>query len=107
VSERNGNVVGAVQVSCGDEFMMITNGGTLVRTRVQEVCQVGRNTQGVRLIRTSEGEDVVGLQRIDEPNDEESLCDPKYADQDALPDDMNAGSDDELQSDDAQEDEQE
>ncbi|MGL5334850.1 MAG: DNA topoisomerase (ATP-hydrolyzing) subunit A, partial [Enterovibrio sp.] len=46
VSERNGNVVGAVQVSCGDEFMMITNGGTLVRTRVQEVCQVGRNTQG-------------------------------------------------------------
>ncbi|MGL6175678.1 MAG: DNA gyrase C-terminal beta-propeller domain-containing protein, partial [Vibrionaceae bacterium] len=57
------------------EFMMITNGGTLVRTRVQEVSQVGRNTQGVRLIRTSEDENVVGLQRIDEPNDDESLDD--------------------------------
>ncbi|SKA47870.1 DNA topoisomerase (ATP-hydrolyzing) subunit A [Enterovibrio nigricans] len=70
VSERNGAVVGAVQVSEGDEFMMITNGGTLVRTRVSEVSQVGRNTQGVTLIRTSEGEKVVGLQRIDEPDEE-------------------------------------
>lgn len=50
--------------------MMITNGGTLVRTRVSEVSQVGRNTQGVTLIRTSEGEKVVGLQRIDEPDEE-------------------------------------
>ncbi|MDD1781761.1 DNA topoisomerase (ATP-hydrolyzing) subunit A [Enterovibrio sp. ZSDZ35] len=70
VSERNGCVVGAVQVEAGDEFMMITNGGTLVRTRVAEVSQVGRNTQGVTLIRTSEGEKVVGLQRIDEPDEE-------------------------------------
>ncbi|GIB56109.1 DNA gyrase subunit A [Vibrio cholerae] len=79
VSERNGSVVGAVQVAEGDEFMMITNAGTLVRTRVAEVSQVGRNTQGVTLIRTSEGESVVGLQRIDEieeselPEGEEAL----------------------------------
>ncbi|MDD1794820.1 DNA topoisomerase (ATP-hydrolyzing) subunit A [Enterovibrio sp. ZSDZ42] len=70
VSERNGSVVGAVQVTEGDEFMMITNGGTLVRTRVAEVSQVGRNTQGVTLIRTGETEKVVGLQRIDEPEEE-------------------------------------
>ncbi|HAS6313054.1 TPA: DNA topoisomerase (ATP-hydrolyzing) subunit A [Vibrio vulnificus] len=66
VSERNGSVVGAVQVEDGDEFMMITDAGTLVRTRVAEVSQVGRNTQGVTLIRTAEDESVVGLQRIDE-----------------------------------------
>ncbi|KMV32097.1 DNA topoisomerase (ATP-hydrolyzing) subunit A [Photobacterium swingsii] len=73
VSERNGKVVGAVQAEDGDEFMMITNGGTLVRTRVSEVSRVGRNTQGVTLIRTAEDELVVGLQRIDEP--EEVLLD--------------------------------
>ncbi len=66
VSERNGQVVGAVQVVDGDEFMMITDAGTLVRTRVSEVNQVGRNTLGVTLIRTSEDENVVALQRIDE-----------------------------------------
>ncbi|MBF9000668.1 MULTISPECIES: DNA topoisomerase (ATP-hydrolyzing) subunit A [Vibrio] len=66
VSERNGSVVGAIQADEADEFMMITNAGTLVRTRVSEVSQVGRNTQGVTLIRTSEGEQVVALQRIEE-----------------------------------------
>ncbi|PMH46601.1 DNA gyrase subunit A [Vibrio sp. 10N.286.49.B3] len=66
VSERNGPVVGAVQVEEGDEMMMITDAGTLVRTRVSEVSQVGRNTQGVTLIRTAEDESVVGLQRIEE-----------------------------------------
>ncbi|KKD00617.1 DNA topoisomerase (ATP-hydrolyzing) subunit A [Photobacterium halotolerans] len=71
VSERNGSVVGAVQVQEGDEFMMITNAGTLVRTRVAEVSRVGRNTQGVTLIRTAEDEQVVGLQRIEEPEDDE------------------------------------
>ncbi len=68
VSERNGRVVGATQVGPNNEFMMITNAATLVRTRVSEVSQVGRNTLGVRLIRTVEGEKVVGLQRIDEPD---------------------------------------
>ena len=73
VSERNGKVVGAVQAEDGDEFMMITNGGTLVRTRVSEVSRVGRNTQGVTLIRTAEEELVVGLQRIDEPEEEDII----------------------------------
>ncbi len=71
VSERNGPVVGAVQVEEGDEMMMITDAGTLVRTRVAEVSQVGRNTQGVTLIRTAEDENVVGLQRIDEVEEAE------------------------------------
>ncbi len=71
VSERNGKVVGAVQVDETDEIMLISNMGTLVRTRVSEVSTVGRNTQGVRLIRTAEEEKVVGLQRIEEVIDEE------------------------------------
>jgi DNA gyrase subunit A len=66
VSERNGKVVGAVQVTEKDEIMLISDRGTLVRTKVEEVSLVGRNTQGVTLIRTSEDENVVGLQRIDE-----------------------------------------
>jgi len=70
VSERNGLVVGAVQVDESNEMMLISDQGTLVRTRVAEVSRVGRNTQGVRLIRTSTGERVVGLQKIDEVVDE-------------------------------------
>jgi DNA gyrase subunit A len=66
VSERNGNVVGAVQVEDNNEIMIISNRGTLVRTRVNEVSTVGRNTQGVILIRTIDEEQVVGLQRIEE-----------------------------------------
>jgi len=66
VSERNGPVVGAVQVEDLDEIMLITDNGTLVRTRVKEVSVIGRNTQGVRIIRTAEDEHVVALQRIDE-----------------------------------------
>jgi len=71
VSDRNGQVVGAIQVDDTDEFMMITDGGTLVRTRADEVSQVGRNTQGVTLIRTTKDEHVVGLQRIAEIEDDE------------------------------------
>ena len=66
VSERNGKVVGAVQVEELDEIMLITDSGTLVRTRVNEVSVIGRNTQGVRMIRTADDEHVVALQRIDE-----------------------------------------
>ncbi|WP_299999265.1 DNA topoisomerase (ATP-hydrolyzing) subunit A [uncultured Cedecea sp.] len=73
VTERNGNVVGAVQVEDTDQIMMITDAGTLVRTRVSEVSVVGRNTQGVILIRTAEDENVVGLQRVAEPVDDEEL----------------------------------
>ncbi|HEK1968884.1 TPA: DNA topoisomerase (ATP-hydrolyzing) subunit A [Proteus mirabilis] len=69
VSERNGKVVGAIQVEETDQIMMITNAGTLVRTRVSEVSIVGRNTQGVTLIRTTEDELVVGLQRVEDEDD--------------------------------------
>lgn len=65
-TDRNGPVIGAVQVSDSDEIMLITNGGTLVRTAVAEVTTVGRNTQGVRLIRLSDGEKLVELTAIDE-----------------------------------------
>ncbi|VAW56874.1 DNA gyrase subunit A [hydrothermal vent metagenome] len=64
-SDRNGAVVGAVQVSESDEFMMISDGGTLIRTSVEEVRVMGRNTQGVRLIRLSENEKLVELERIE------------------------------------------
>lgn len=74
VSERNGAVVGAVQVDESDEIMLISDQGTLVRTRVSEVSMVGRNTQGVRLIRTGENEHVVGLQRIEEVDASDALA---------------------------------
>ncbi|WP_166264593.1 DNA topoisomerase (ATP-hydrolyzing) subunit A [Providencia sp. M-27] len=75
VSERNGHVVGAIQVDETDQIMMITDAGTLVRTRVSEVSVVGRNTQGVTLIRTAEDEKVVGLQRVAETDDDENIDD--------------------------------
>ena len=71
VSERNGKVVAATQVVDTDQIMLITDAGTLVRTRVSEVSIVGRNTQGVRLIRTSENEHVVSLERVCDVDDEE------------------------------------
>ncbi|WP_422794585.1 DNA topoisomerase (ATP-hydrolyzing) subunit A [Shewanella xiamenensis] len=66
VSERNGAVVGAVQVGGNDEIMLISDKGTLVRTPANGVSIIGRNTQGVTIIRTASDEKVVGLQRIDE-----------------------------------------
>ncbi|MBV7415195.1 DNA topoisomerase (ATP-hydrolyzing) subunit A [Aeromonas sp. sif2433] len=72
VDDRNGKVIDAIQVEDTDQIMLITNGGTLVRTRVAEVSIIGRNTGGVRLIRTGEDETVVGLQRIAESDEEEN-----------------------------------
>jgi DNA gyrase subunit A len=69
-SNRNGKMVGAAQVFAGDELMLISNQGTVVRTRADEVSILGRNTQGVRVIRTKDGERLVGVQRIDEPAEE-------------------------------------
>lgn len=63
-SDRNGNVVGALLVNDSDELMIITDGGTLVRTRVAEISVVGRNTQGVTIIRLDKGEKVIGVDRI-------------------------------------------
>lgn len=74
-SERNGPLVGAVQLFDGDEIMLISDQGTMVRTRSEEISVLGRNTQGVRTIRLKEGESLVGLARIEEqeqPFDEET-----------------------------------
>ncbi|WP_300497639.1 DNA gyrase subunit A [uncultured Methylophaga sp.] len=70
-SARNGQVVGAVQVCDEDQIMLITNGGTLVRTPVKHVSLVGRNTQGVRLINLSNEEKLVGLERVIEDEDQD------------------------------------
>jgi len=70
---RNGALVAAMQVRGSDEMMLITDRGTLVRTRVSEVSISSRNTQGVTLIRTGEGERLVKTVRVDEPQDEEVL----------------------------------
>ena len=68
-SARNGSLVGAVQVWDTDEMMLISNQGTAVRTRVEEVSLLGRNTQGVRVIRTRDGEALVSVSRIVEDDD--------------------------------------
>lgn len=70
VNERNGQVIGAMQVQDEDEAMLISNGGTLVRLRVNEISVIGRNTQGVRLINLAEDEQVVGIGRIEEIEEE-------------------------------------
>ena len=64
VNERNGKVVGAIQVLPEDETMLISSKGTLVRVPVSEISLIGRNTQGVRLIQLSEGEALVSLERL-------------------------------------------
>ncbi|GAB3323171.1 DNA gyrase subunit A [Haliea atlantica] len=71
-SERNGRLVGATQVFDGDELMLISNQGTLVRTRAEEVSILSRNTQGVRVIRTRPDESLVGVERVAEPEDDEA-----------------------------------
>jgi DNA gyrase subunit A len=64
-TERNGEMVAALQVSAEHELMLISSTGTLVRTPVGEISVVGRNTQGVRLIRLGEGERLTGIERIE------------------------------------------
>jgi DNA gyrase subunit A len=80
-SDRNGAIVGAVQVSDAEEIMLISNKGTLVRTRVEEVSVQGRNTQGVTLIRLKEGEKLVGLERVEEPEQLDSVADVEPVEQ--------------------------
>ena len=69
-TERNGRVAGAVQVNPGDQAMLITNGGTLIRIATDDVSEISRNTQGVRLINVDEGEKVISIVRLAEPSDE-------------------------------------
>jgi len=64
-SERNGSLVGAVQLDEAHELMLISNQGTLVRTRAAEIARVGRNTQGVTLIRLPAEENLVGVVRVE------------------------------------------
>ncbi len=64
-SERNGAMVAALQVAPGQEIMLISSSGTLVRTPVEEISVVGRNAQGVRLIRLGEGERLTGVERVE------------------------------------------
>jgi len=71
VTERNGVVVGAVAADDNDEVMLISGGGTLVRTRVNEISVMGRNTQGVRLIALGNGEKLVGIERVVEVKDDD------------------------------------
>ncbi|WP_020681639.1 DNA gyrase subunit A [Marinobacterium rhizophilum] len=70
-TERNGELAGAVQVFAGDDVMLISNRGTMVRTRTEEISELSRNTQGVMLIRVAEDETLVGLARIEEPDEVE------------------------------------
>jgi DNA gyrase subunit A len=70
-TERNGKVVAAALVSPEDQIMLITTGGVLVRTRVSEIREMGRSTQGVTLINVDEGTRLSGLQRIAESDSDE------------------------------------
>ncbi|HVY66875.1 MAG TPA: DNA gyrase subunit A [Gammaproteobacteria bacterium] len=71
-SERNGRLVGALQVSPEDELMLITSAGTLVRTPIADISTMGRNTQGVRLIRLDENDRLVGISRVEAVPGEEN-----------------------------------
>jgi DNA gyrase subunit A len=83
VTDRNGGMIGALQVSVDDEIMLMSQAGVLVRTPVKDISVVGRNTQGVRLIRLEEGDQLSGLERID-----------GIAEGEAAPGDDPSGSDD-------------
>ncbi|WP_446892894.1 DNA gyrase subunit A [Acinetobacter sp. NS4_7] len=74
-SARNGELVGAVAIDESKELMLISDGGTLVRTRASEVAQTGRNAQGVRLIRLGENETLVGVEAIEAVEEEDDLLD--------------------------------
>ncbi|MGB5178892.1 MAG: DNA gyrase C-terminal beta-propeller domain-containing protein, partial [Gammaproteobacteria bacterium] len=81
ISDRNGAVVGAVPADDSDEVMLISSGGTLVRTRVNEISVMGRNTQGVRLISLVNDEKLVGIERVVEDRDDEDSGDEDSSDE--------------------------
>jgi DNA gyrase subunit A len=93
-SERNGPLVGATQLFAGDEIMLISDQGTMVRTRGDEVSVVGRNTQGVRIIRLKDSENLVRLARIAEPEEEEFVVEDAADNNTALDDNTAEGSPD-------------
>ena len=79
-TDRNGELIGAVQMFEGDDVMLISDQGTLVRTRSEEISVLGRNTQGVRVIRVAEDENLVGVARIEEPDESEDDLDAEVLD---------------------------
>jgi DNA gyrase subunit A len=70
-STRNGKVVAAQLVTTDDQIMLITTGGVLIRTRVEEIREMGRSTQGVTLINLDEGELLAGLEKVVETGEDE------------------------------------
>jgi DNA gyrase subunit A len=68
-SERNGALVGAVLVEDGDQVMLISTGGVLIRMAVAQIREQGRSTQGVTLINLDEGEKLAGMERIEEKDE--------------------------------------
>ncbi len=70
VNERNGTVVGASLVNDSDQVMLISSGGTMIRTRVSEISSVGRNTQGVRLMEPDAGETLAGMEKVAESEED-------------------------------------
>ena len=74
-SERNGELVGAVAIDESKELMLISDGGTLVRTRASEVARTGRNAQGVRLIRLGNEEILVGVVAVEAVEVEDDILD--------------------------------
>lgn len=78
-TERNGRLIGAVLLRGNDEVLLISDGGTLVRTRASEISRVGRNTQGVTLMRLSEGEVLQAVERLDASLDEDEASDTDAA----------------------------
>ena len=86
-NERNGEMVGALQVTTDDEVMLISAGGTLVRTEVAGISIMGRNTQGVRLIRVQDGDTLVGMERIGGLNGDHDIESSTNPANDTNPDD--------------------
>ena len=81
-SERNGKVVAARLVHDEDEIMLITTGGVLIRTRVSEIRELGRATQGVTLIALDAGEKLAGLEKVVETEDDQDVV-PESGDEKA------------------------
>jgi len=86
VTERNGALVAATQVATTDELMLMSSNGTLVRTRAGEISVLGRNTQGVRLIRLDDGERLIGVEPVEPENGDEDTTDTVADLGDAAPD---------------------
>ena len=93
-SDRNGELVGAVAIDEHKELLLISNGGTLVRTRAAEIATTGRNAQGVRLIRLGDDEVLVGLEALDEVIEDD--FEPDLTEE-ALPETALSQSNDEIQ----------